>query len=286
MKTIRTFLALAIIISILVLPACTPSYKKGEFYIDKNSASDSVMGISWDLAASFGDFFNDEFVKFEDLLGTTATVSLNGETYEGTYKDSTNNFIFSYELLHNYFGKGCHFSIFKNSGKLAYFTKRLDENTEDPIEESRAKEIAEEFLKNEVDIENFVYEGASETITEKGALTLTYIRKIDGIETAERAMISVDATGDIYSYHAIDIGLFADYTLPKDFDKAKVEELARNIVLDILKNRDVNMDDYTVIVRSGTLIMKEGQCFYSLDIAVRNTSKNMGEALNMFYAID
>ncbi len=215
-----------------------------------------------------------------------ASVTYDGETYTGTYRDSEYRMGNSY-ITHYYTGDNCYeFGINSENGKLVginfqteSFYKKESAASELRNARERAEEVARECAANFVNLE----ECGEPTVSvvplgdESGAAMDLYqyffCRKLNGIET--RGMLVSFSLGDLDSFDKME----ADSAR---FDSLNIEDEVRKAFQNIhpfpngtiVEGPDIDRAFYAVTPQGETVIIAAAQATFSLQQTDENSTQD------------
>ena len=152
------------------------------------------------------DVLYDAYCK-DETAPPEMSVTFNGESYTGKYRCtySTGGWPF---LLHRYNGDNAWFSVKEGTNELVSFTKLVKASPLE-ISQEQAREIADAFVSQYIDISNSEYT-VEVSYASATAFGIQYVRYISGYKTLDAAALFIDGKGEVTQLVLYDPGSFAD----------------------------------------------------------------------------
>lgn len=170
------------------------------------------------------------FADKEKYINTTpddiVEVLINGISYSGEYQSNhyrSCNYFPVYEYISE---TGLSFAV-DDSGMLVSFFQGNTSLQGPEKTKAECVAIAREFLASIVYVSNYDIDVAEDS--ERKMYTVTFVRRIGDLKTADTATIVVKSDGDLYSYSSFMLGRMAGKTVsPDSIDFQKIKESIYN----------------------------------------------------------
>lgn len=200
------------------------------------------------------------------------SVTFNGITYTGTYKESEYYYYGPRPVLHLYIGDGFSFTISDEDGECYSFVLVSPKTDVCTLDSIRGRELADAFADNYISVDE--YKVTEEVNPSNHAHTYHYTREVEGIRTADQCSISLTCDGNLKSFSRWQLGAFENVkSVDIDEEKAKaaIEQRCREFYTD--EERDFS--GYEVRTTELLLVKTEAnQCALHFTVAPRFRYKN------------
>ena len=220
MKRFYIFILLTIMI-IWSFSGCNKQSRSADILIC--GFSDSVPELKLDL--EYANWSKDAYI--DSKQPKTVDVNLQGATYQGEYVNT--ELIFgSYELRHSYKDANKKYFELDSEGNLigCFF------GNSDTAGQVKSKEECEKIADNLIsEISNISIVDYHKTVSynqERRLYTIALIKYVGNVQSEDQAIIVLEETGDLYSFHFNMLGKIAESDVPEfDLNKIKNEIIAK-----------------------------------------------------------
>lgn len=177
---------------------------------------ETIITTDFKVASEYGLYTKKEYIEYDDMKNSTV-LSPEGQTLKYVYSNCKKKNDLS-EDLGTYYSR---YDVYENeegvtveklhgSEIVAYYFKPYNRDTNYPeMNESQVREIAEQFLKENVSenvLGNFEFDHMGTDAL--GRYSLLYQRYVEGYRTDETISIWVDRNGQVSGYNGYNLGKY------------------------------------------------------------------------------